>query len=84
MSGPYRSRHFILLLGQGGRLAIAYASDVTDKTTFLVGDTYFYRGNLMMIADADSFSPKQIAIFGARHKHNAVTDTKGKLTLTVH
>ena len=73
-----------LLLGKGSGLAIAHACDVTDEATFLVGDAYFNGGNLMVIAYADSFSLEQVPLFGTRHKHDAVADTKGQLSLIVH
>ena len=57
---------------------------MTDEATLLVGDTYLNRGNLMMIADTNGFSPEQVALFGTRYKHDAAADANGQLSLTVH
>ena len=37
-----------------------------------------------MVADADGFSPKQVAFLGAGYKHNAVADAEGELFTLVH
>jgi hypothetical protein len=35
---------------------------MTDKTAFLIGDTHFDGGNLVMVANADGFCAKMVAL----------------------
>ena len=37
-----------------------------------------------MVADADGFSPEQVAFLGTGYKHDAVADAEGELFAIVH
>ena len=37
-----------------------------------------------MVADADGFSPEQVAFLGTGYKHDAVADAEGELFTIVH
>ena len=49
---------------------------MTNKSAFLVRHPHFNGRNLRMIGYADGFSPKQVAFFGTRHKHNTIADAE--------
>ena len=57
---------------------------MADETALLVSDAYLDGRYLVVVADAEGFSPKMVALLGTRDVHDAVADADGELASGVH
>ena len=66
------------------RFPIAHTRHMTDEPAFLISDPDLHAGNLMMVADANSFSPQTVTLVSGGYEHDVIGDSEGELASMIH